>query len=305
MLHDLWHAKQQLATLLHTDTSRPPDTPLQDADIAHIRADRQRWHIHRQQRIAQEHERYTQHELPYKAIRHLNNAMTDTGHRTITTVRQEDGSLTNDPATVLQATQDSFLQQHTPTQDTLDRDTQAKIDRLPRVFNHGQRRQLEKRPLTIHEVRIAIHSLRQHKTPGYDGLPAEAYYHLPAHLLRLPGHRLWDIVTGQTPLPPDCANVVHPLHKKGECATPDNWRPIVCAVTEVKIFWAILLRRIRPHLDPHIPASLLGVIPGRSPHEAIFLQDTIADIDPVDLIIASLDVKGAFLNTPWLLLEAV
>ena len=28
-------------------------------------------------------------------------------------------------------------------------------------------------------------------------------------------------------------------------------------------------------------------------------------MDPVDLIIASLDVKGAFPNTPWLLLEAV
>ena len=28
-------------------------------------------------------------------------------------------------------------------------------------------------------------------------------------------------------------------------------------------------------------------------------------MDPVDLIIAFLDVKGAFLNTPWLLLKAV
>ena len=36
-----------------------------------------------------------------------------------------------------------------------------------------------------------------------------------------------------------------------------------------------------------------------------FLQDIIADMAPVDLIIASLDVKGAFPNTPWLLLEAV
>ena len=306
MLHDLWHAKQQLATLLHSDT---PQTRRQihhcRTRIAHIRADLQRWHIHRQQRIAQEHERYAQHELPYKAIRHLNDAMTDTGHRTITTVRQEDGSLTNDPATVLQATQDSFLRQHTPTQDTLDADTQAKIDRLPQVFNHAQRRQLEKRPFTIHEVRKAIHSLRQHKTPGYDGLPAEAYYHLPAHLLRILAHRLWDIVTGRTPLPPDWANVVRPLYKKGDWANPDNWRPIVCAVTEVKIVWTISLRRIRPHLDPHIPASLWGAIRGRSPHEAIFLQDTIADMDPVDLIIASLDVKGAFPNTPWLLLEAV
>ena len=245
MLHDLWHAKQQLATLLHTDTPETPQTPLQDTDSPH--QGRPAAVAHPQ---ATEHRPGTrtvnaQHELPYKAIRHLNDAMTDTGHRTITTVRQEDGSLTNNPATVLQATQDSFLRQHTPTQDTLDPDTQAKINRLPRVFNHAQRRQLEKRPFTIHEVRKAIHSLQQHKTHGYDGLPAVAYYQLPAHLLRILAHRLWDIFTGQTP-----------LYKKGDWANLDNWRPIVCAVMEVKIVWTILLRRIRPHLDPHIPASL-------------------------------------------------
>ena len=306
MLHDLWHAKQQLATLLHTDT---PQTRRQihhcRMHIGHIRADLQQWHIQRQQRIAQDHEPYTQHELPYKALRHLHDAMTDTGHRTITTVRHEDRLLTNDPATVLKATQDSLFQQHRPTQDTLDTDTQVKIDRLPQVFNHAQRRQLEKRSFTIHKVRRAIHSLRQHKAPGYDGLPAEAYYQLPAHLLHILAHRLWDIVTGQTPLPPDPANVVRPLFKKGDWANPDNWRPKVCAVTEVKIIWTVLLRRIRPHLDPHIPASLWWAIPGRSPHEAIFLPDTIADMDPLDLIIASLNVKRAFPNTPWLLLEAV
>ena len=79
----------------------------------------------------------------------------------------------------------------------------------------------------------------------------------------------------------------------------------MCAVTGVTIVWTILSRRIRPHLDPHIPASLWGAIPGRSRNEAVFLQDTVADMDPVDLIIASVDVKGAFLNSPWLLLEAV
>ena len=83
------------------------------------------------------------------------------------------------------------------------------------------------------------------------------------------------------------------------------WAKIVCAVTEVKIVWTIFLHRICPHLDPHIPASLWGAIAGRSPHEAIFLQDTIANMDPEDLVIASLDVKGAFPNTPWILLEAV
>ena len=58
MLGDLWHVKQQLATLLHSDT---PQTRRHihhcRTRIARIRADLQQWHIHRQQRIAQEHER--------------------------------------------------------------------------------------------------------------------------------------------------------------------------------------------------------------------------------------------------------
>ena len=79
----------------------------------------------------------------------------------------------------------------------------------------------------------------------------------------------------------------------------------MCAVTEVKIILTIVLRRMRPHLDPYIPASLWGAIPDLSPHEAMFLQDTFAHIDMVDFIIASLNVKGTFPKTPWLLLEAV
>ena len=65
--------------------------------------------------------------------------------------------------------------------------------------------------------------------------------------------------------------------------------------------WTILLRRIRPDQDPHIPASLWGALPGTSPHEAIFLKDTVPNMDAVGLIITSLDVKGSFLNTPGLL----
>ena len=102
-------------TLLHTVTSQTRRHIHHcRTHIARIRADLQQWHIHRQQCIAQEHERSAQYELPYKAIHHLKDPMTDTRHRTITTVRQEDGSLTNDPANVLQATEDSFLHQHTP-----------------------------------------------------------------------------------------------------------------------------------------------------------------------------------------------
>ena len=304
MLNALWHAKRQLATLL--DTSSPQachHTHDCETQIAHIRPDLQQWHIHRQQRIAQKHERCARQELPYKAIRHLKNAMTDTGHRTIPKVRQENGSLTNNPATVRQATQDSFLHQHNPTQDTIDTDTQNKFKCLTMVFNQAQRRKLEKGPFTIHEVRKAIHNPRQHKTPGYNGLPAEAYYHLPADLLCLLAQRLWDIVAGHTPPPPDWAKVVRPLYKRG--SGPTRTTGAQYCVQSRRSRWSgpsscASFAALGP---PH--TSLRGPIQGRSPREAIFLHDAITDMDPLHLIIASLDVKGGFLNTPWLLSEAV
>ena len=153
ILHALWHEKQFLATLFHTDTPQPRHH-IQNGrkKIACIMADIPQWHTLRQQRIAQEHEWYTRHEFPYKAIRHLDNAMTDTGHRTITTVRREDGTLTTDPATVLQASHESLLHQHTPTQEAMDPHTQDKINRPPQILNHAQLGQIENRPLTIHKV---------------------------------------------------------------------------------------------------------------------------------------------------------
>ena len=44
---------------------------------------------------------------------------------------------------------------------------------------------------------------------------------------------------------------------------------------------------------------------GRSPHEAIFLQDTPLDMNPYKMIVASLDVQGAFPHAPHRLLTEV
>ena len=65
-------------------------------------------------------------------------------------------------------------------------------------------------------------------------LPRRAITSEPTRGLCILAQRLWDIITGQTRLPPDWANLFLPLYKKGFWANPDNWRPIVCGVTEVK-----------------------------------------------------------------------
>ena len=176
---------------------------------------------------------------------------------------------------------------------------------MPTVFNREQRRAIEHDPFSISELQRALDRLKKGVVPGVDGLPAEAYQRLTLPVKRRLAARLWDIVTGATPIPPEWANLVHPLYKKGDWAQPGNWRPIVCATTEVKLVWTLILGRIAPAVFAHVPASMWGAMAGRSPHEAIFLQDTALDMNPYEMIIASLDVRGAFPHAPHRLLTEV
>ena len=150
-----------------------------------------------------------------------------------------------------------------------------------------------------------LYKLQPGKTPGVDGLPAELYRRLPLNLKRHLAERLWDIVIGKTDVPPDWANLVHPLYEKGDWANPDNWGPIVCVTEEAKLIWMLSLKRLAPAVYLAIPPTMWGAIPGRSPWEAIFMQDAVVDMDPMSLIITCLDVKGAFRNGPHRLPRAV
>ena len=95
------------------------------------------------------------------------------------------------------------------------------------------------------------------------------------------------------------------LHKKGNWAQPGNWLPIVCATTEVELVWTLILGRIAPAVFAHVLTSIWGAMAGRSPYEAIFLQDTALDMRPYKMIVASLDVQCAFPHSPHRLLTEV
>ena len=106
---------------------------------------------------------------------------------------------------------------------------------MPRVFNRKQRRAIQHDPFSISELQRALDRLKKGVVPGVDGLPAEAYQCLILPIKGRLAACLWDIVTGTTPIPPEWANLVRPLYKKGDWAQPGNWRHIVCATTEVKL----------------------------------------------------------------------
>ena len=249
---------------------------------------------------AQERERYGRNDTPYKSLRYVSRILEDTGPRAIHAVRTPKGGVTNDPDAVLQAVLDSLQAQHGDAIPELDPDTRNTIrEHLPRVFNREQRRAIEHDPFSISGLQRALDHLKKGVVPGVHGSPAEVYQRLTLPLKRRLAARPWDIVTGATPIPPEWANLVHPLYKKGDWAQPGNWRPIVCATTEVKLVWTLILGRIAP------AASMWGVMAGRSPHEAIFLQDTALHMNSYEMIMPSLDVQGAFPHAPHRLLTEV
>ena len=67
----------------------------------------------------------------------------------------------------------------------------------------------------------------------------------------------------------------------------------------------LIRKRVAAAVYRAIPPTMWGAISGRSPLEAVFMQDAVVDMDPISLIITSLDIKGAFPNTPHRLLQAV
>ena len=152
--------------------------------------------------------------------------------------------MTNDPKVVLEEVLNSFLRQHNTEDGELSAYTEELISHLTKLYNRTQRRDMHRTPFTIWELNEVLYKLQPGRTPGLERLPAELYRRLPLNLKRPLAARLWHIAIGKTDVPPDWANVVHLLYKKGDWANPDNWRPIVCATTEAKVIWMLILKRV-------------------------------------------------------------
>ena len=173
--------------------------------------------------------------------------------------------VTNEPRVVIEEVLNSFKRRHNAEHGESSNYTKNLISHLPKLYNRTQRRDVHRTPFTMRELDEVLDKLKPGKTPGVDGLPAELYHRLPLNLKRHLAAYLWDVAIGKKDIPPDWANLVHPVYKKGDWANGDNWRPIVCATTEGKLIWMLILKRVAPVLYRAIPPTMWGAAPGRSP----------------------------------------
>ena len=100
---------------------------------------------------------------------------------------------------------------------------------------------------------------------------------------------------------------LRPLYKKGDHLRPGNCKPICCAVTEAKLLWMAVLGRIQRRLYAAavVPHNMWGSVQGRTTQEASFLYDMYLDDEDQEAFMASVEVKGAFPNTPHRLTDEV
>ena len=80
---------------------------------------------------------------------------------------------------------------------------------------------------------------------------------------------------------------------------------MVCGTSKAKPVWTPILGHIVPAVCTTVPATMWRAMAGRSPDKAIFLQDTAMDMNRYEIIVASLNVQGAFPPATHLLVTEV
>ena len=157
---------------------------------------------------------------------------------------------------------------HKPSQNSL-------LKHISKTLNTEEQQSLD-RDFTKQEIREALHSMENDKTPGWDGLPYEFYktfwsllepdfYELQHHILNV-DEKL--SASQQRAL-------ISLLYKDGDKKDIKNWRPLSLLCTDYKILAKAISNRMRRVLASVVHLDQTCSVPGRSIHANLFLTRDI------------------------------
>lgn len=99
-------------------------------------------------------------------------------------------------------------------------------------------------PITTHEVKIELKSLKLGKAPGIDGISNEFYKYLSDYMIE-PFTILFNYVWDKGIYPDKWSEgILQPLHKNGGINNPDNFRKLTLMACMGKIFESIVNKRL-------------------------------------------------------------
>ena len=258
------------------------------------------------QKVVAEHERYMERAVPYKTLRYIRELAEAGRPQEIRAVKRQDGRVRGNKGEVLEEVAQSFRRQPNQGQEELSGTTRRMVRALPRVFTAEQSEAIHRSRGTPGEIKEAVRALKRKKSPGVDQLVTAPYQPLEAPGLDGLAGRVTEVLRTGKPRA-EWGGKVRPLYKKGDHLRPGNWRPICCAVTEAMLERMVTFGSIQRRLYAAgvILDNMWGSLPGRSIQEVSFLYDMYLDDEDLEGFMASVDVKGAFLNKAHRLIEGV
>lgn len=129
---------------------------------------------------------------------------------------------------------------------------------------------MEIEPPTLQDVNDALKRLKNNKSPGPDGIPAELLKHAGSEVAKVL-HRIVLSVWSSEVLPIEwMEGALIPLHKKGDKLLCENYRGITLLNTAYKVLAWILYRKLTPYADSVVGEYQCGFRKDRSTADQIF-----------------------------------
>lgn len=125
-------------------------------------------------------------------------------------------------------------------------------------------------PPTLEEVQKAIHSMKNNKSAGSDGIPAELLKAAGANFISAFHQLLCKIWNAETMPEEWNHSIICPIHKKGDKNECSNYRGISLLNIAYKVLAFILCERLKPHVIRIIGNYQCGFMPGRGTSDQIF-----------------------------------
>ena len=160
-----------------------------------------------------------------------------------------------------------------------------------------QNKQHCEQPFNNKEIRQAISTLENNKSPGNDGLTAE-FYKTFTVLLQEDLKELFEEISKIGRMPESMRQaVITCIYKKGKMEDITNWRPISLLNYDYKILTKILANRLQNSLKDIISTEQTAAIKGRTIIENLQLNRDIisyANTNELEASIITLDQEKAF-----------
>ncbi|KAI5720012.1 hypothetical protein M8J77_000651 [Diaphorina citri] len=150
---------------------------------------------------------------------------------------------------------------------------------------------------TTSEIKEIIKDLKTNKAAGEDNIIAEIWKYADMNVVRKIQGIIQEIWESES-IPEEWkVALIHPLHKKGDKADPNNYRGISLLPVTYKILSKALLNRLEPQLDNCIGEYQGGFRKGRSCVEQILNLKLILKYRKIrgkDIVVTFVDFKKAY-----------